>query len=244
MASDKSKSLIMAQRLKDLRNEKGLSHDSLRKALMDRYEIDISVDSLKNYEVSKIPHAKAYKNEGMRVEYLRCLSDFFGVSSDYILGITDVKSASKGVQSIIKNTGLSEHSAEVLWALSMANTDNADTSDFKRMMPVPDNFRSTGDYAYLAALAQSFVDDMIGALSSDEMILRRYGTLMTALIVKTQPEASNPSGNPFFSDGHIAVPIDDYVDFLIHETAERIANHLSRINKQGVVAVMRECGNI
>ena len=41
MAENKSKSLIMAQRLKDLRNERGLSHESLRKALMDKYEIDI-----------------------------------------------------------------------------------------------------------------------------------------------------------------------------------------------------------
>lgn len=89
MAIDKSKSLIMAQRLRELRNEKGLSYEALRNALMEKYEIDISIDSLKNYEVSKVPHAKAYKNEGMRVEYLRCLTDFYGVSSDYLLGRTN-----------------------------------------------------------------------------------------------------------------------------------------------------------
>lgn len=243
MGPDKSKSLIMAHRLKDLRTEKGLSHESLRKALMDKYGIDISVDSLKNYEVSKIPHAKAYKNEGMRVEYLRCLANFYGVSSDFILGVTDIRSSNKGVQCIIKNTGLSEHSANVLWALSTANRDNADASEFKRVMPVPKNFRSTGDYAYLAAIAQSFIDNMIGALASDDMLLRRYGTLMTALMVKSQPESSSPAANPFFSDGHIAVPIDDYVDFLIHETVDRISKYLSKANKEGVTAVMRECGN-
>lgn len=86
MAADKRKSLVMAQRLKELRTDKGLSHESLSKALKQKYEIDISVDSLKNYEVSKTDHVKAFKNEGMRVEYLRCLADFYGVSADYILG--------------------------------------------------------------------------------------------------------------------------------------------------------------
>lgn len=72
---------------------------------MDKYGINISVDSLKNYEVSKVPHAKAYKNEGMRVEYLRCLADFYGVSADYILGqISDPCR----VPSAIDELGLSE----------------------------------------------------------------------------------------------------------------------------------------
>ena len=248
MAADKSKSLIMAQRLKDLRAERGLSHESLRNALKKKYEIDISVDSLKNYEVSKTPHAKAYKNDGMRVEYLRCLADFYGVSSDFILGISDVKSAEKGVQAIVKNTGLSEKSAVVLWAASMANRDSADPSEFKRVMPIPDNFKGAGDYAFLAAMAQSFVDDMIGALSNDGTILRRYGTLMTSLLVKSQADAfgnaSAPTaGNPFFADGHIAVPIEDYVDFLVREVSEKIYRYLSHINQEGVASVLFECGN-
>ncbi|MBQ7001513.1 MAG: hypothetical protein IJN67_10800 [Oscillospiraceae bacterium] len=105
MAADKTKSLIMARRLKDLRTEKGLSHESLRKSLMEKYKIDISVDSLKNYEVSKVPHVKAYKNEGMRVEYLRCLADFYGVSADYILGLINDPCR---VPSAIDDLGLSE----------------------------------------------------------------------------------------------------------------------------------------
>ena len=108
MAKDKSTSLLMAQRLKELRTAKGLSHESLRKALMDKYEIDISTDSLKNYEVSKADHAKLYKNEGMRVEYLRCLADFFGVSADYILGITNTKATNEDVQAVCSVTGLNE----------------------------------------------------------------------------------------------------------------------------------------
>ena len=114
MSVDKSKSLVMAQRLKDLRTQKGLSHESLRKALMDKYEIDISVDSLKNYEVTKVPHVKAYKNEGMRVEYLRCLADFYGVSADYLIGLSDYRTTDKDMAAVCDFTGLSEASVSTL----------------------------------------------------------------------------------------------------------------------------------
>lgn len=85
----KTNSLIMAKRLKELREEHELSHVLLSKALKEKYDIDISRDSLMSYEVSDPYHTKAYKNEGMRVEYLRCLADFYGVSSDYLLGLTN-----------------------------------------------------------------------------------------------------------------------------------------------------------
>lgn len=89
MIEDKGKSFIMAQRLRELRNKKGLSYETLRKSLMEKYGVDISVDSLKNYEVTTPHHKKAYKNLGMRVEYLQTLADFYGVSTDYILARTN-----------------------------------------------------------------------------------------------------------------------------------------------------------
>ena len=85
----KTSSLITAKRLKELREEKKLSHIALSKALKEQYGIDISRDSLMCYEVSDPHHTKAYKNEGMRIEYLRCFSEFYCVSSDYLLGLTE-----------------------------------------------------------------------------------------------------------------------------------------------------------
>lgn len=114
MSIDNSKSFVMAQHLKELRNEKGLSHESLRKALMEKYKVDISIDSLKNYEVSTEHHKKAYKNEGMRVEYLRCLADFYNVSADYLLGLSPTRSKDILVRDIVDFTGLSEQSIEYL----------------------------------------------------------------------------------------------------------------------------------
>lgn len=85
----KTNSLIMAARLKQLRKERKLSHVALSTALNQAYGIDISRDSLMSYEVTDPNHSKHYKNEGMRVEYLRCLADFYNVSSDYLLGLTN-----------------------------------------------------------------------------------------------------------------------------------------------------------
>lgn len=89
MTTSENNSFVMARRLKELRNQKGLSHEALKAALAEKYGILISVDSLKNYEVITPNHIKACKNLGMRVEYLQALADFYEVSADYILGRTN-----------------------------------------------------------------------------------------------------------------------------------------------------------
>ncbi len=105
MSIESKKSFIMAERLKRLREEKGLSHDKLSKALFENYGVKISSDSLINYEVTNENHTKAYKNQGMRVEYLRCFADFYGVSADYILGQIDDPCR---ISSAIDDLGLTE----------------------------------------------------------------------------------------------------------------------------------------
>ena len=104
----KEQSTLMGKRLKALRESKGLSHVALRDELREKYDIDISRDSLINYEVSDKEHPKAFKNDGMRVEYLRYLADFYGVSTDYLLGLTDVKAPDASLRAVCEYTGLSE----------------------------------------------------------------------------------------------------------------------------------------
>lgn len=121
MSINNEKSIITAERLKQLREGKGLSHEKLSKALFDQYGIKISSDSLINYEVSDIHHSKAYKNQGMRIEYLRCLADFYGVSADYILGqINDPCRA----PSAIDDLGLSEKTVQ--WLVDLKAAVNQD----------------------------------------------------------------------------------------------------------------------
>lgn len=80
-------SIITAERLKKLREEKGLSHAKLKMALEETYKIEISESQLKNYEITYRNHKKFGANLGMNSEYARCFSDFYGVSTDYIFGV-------------------------------------------------------------------------------------------------------------------------------------------------------------
>lgn len=82
-------SSLFGKRLKELRECKGLSHQKLSEALHEKYGIKISTNSLLNYEVTEKNHTKYEKNAGMRTEYLYYFSDFYGVSSDYLLGFTN-----------------------------------------------------------------------------------------------------------------------------------------------------------
>lgn len=139
----KSSSLLMAKRLKELREEKKLSHVSLSKALKERYDIDISRDSLMCYEVSDPHHTKAYKNEGMRVEYLRCLADFYGVSSDYLLGFTNDRNKEP---SAVDELGLSEKAVNEIRIIGK-------TRGFEDCIPGLNFLIEDGDLLTLAALA-------------------------------------------------------------------------------------------
>ena len=102
---DNEKSFVMAKRLKELREGKNLSHVKLAKALKEQYGIEVSRDSLMAYEVSDPNSTKAYRNEGMKVEYLRCLAEFYEVSVDYLLGYTNDQDRQP---SLIDDLGLSQ----------------------------------------------------------------------------------------------------------------------------------------
>ena len=95
-------SVKMGKRLKALREEtplngKKMSHEKLKEKLKEIYGVEISRDSLMNYEVSDVNHSKFGTNLKMNVEYLNCLSSFYGVSTDYLLGRSDAKTANEDI---------------------------------------------------------------------------------------------------------------------------------------------------
>lgn len=117
-------SSVFAQRLKSLRESRGLTLAGLSKALTEKYGIQISKESLTNYEVVDSFHSKARKNEGMSVKYLRCLADFYGVTTDYLLGRTKAKTWDEKILKIQTMTGLNEYSAARLTECQQAVTTN------------------------------------------------------------------------------------------------------------------------
>lgn len=109
----------MGKRLKSLRENtlldgKKMSHVELKKKLKEKYGVEISRDSLMNYEVSDVNHSKFGTNLKMSAEYLNCLAYFYGVSTDYLLCRSDAKTADEDIQVACKTTGLS---AEAIAAL-------------------------------------------------------------------------------------------------------------------------------
>lgn len=114
MKISKEQSFIIAKRLKELRESSGLSHEKLSKALKEQCGCSISADSLMNYEAPDEFHTKKYKNLGMKIESLLYLATFYGVSSDYILGLTDIKADNFAVRKIAELTGISEDNVNFL----------------------------------------------------------------------------------------------------------------------------------
>lgn len=134
MEDKNNTSLIMAKRIKQLRDERGLSHEKLSKALLELYGVKISTDSLMNYEVTDPYHSKAGKNQGMRVEYLRSLADFYGVSTDYLLAISDIPSPDISIQATTQYTGISEKAARRLNHIKENSSPNLNLiSDFNEI---------------------------------------------------------------------------------------------------------------
>lgn len=90
---------ILGDRLKSLREEKGISQEDLATAL------GISRLSVGNYERSiRTPEA----------ETIIKIAKYFGVSSDYLLGLSDVKTADTDLKAACEYTGLSEKALRTL----------------------------------------------------------------------------------------------------------------------------------
>lgn len=81
---------IFSQRLKDLRLEKGINQTDVAK------HIGVSVQSYSAYEAAREP----------KYDALCKLANFFNVTTDYLLGRTDVKRAEN--QALVSELGLTE----------------------------------------------------------------------------------------------------------------------------------------
>lgn len=98
-SSAANKNAIFPTQLRDLRREKGVSQDELSKIL------GVSKSTLGLWETGDtLPDARS----------LHDLAVYYGVSADYLLGDSGVKTANPEIQAICKYTGLSEGSINVL----------------------------------------------------------------------------------------------------------------------------------
>lgn len=128
---------ITAQRLRELREQRGLSHAALATEFEEKYKdlkyidssgqikgIKLSESALKNFEVGDKPHTKRLAGDGMGIRYLRCLADFYGVSADYILGMDVPPTPNMEERAVCEYTGLSEPAINFLRYLNKLSTSD------------------------------------------------------------------------------------------------------------------------
>lgn len=105
-----TQSINIANRLKILREEKGISHERLSRAT------GISKDTLIKYEKTYLG-----ANKGMSVSFAVVLANYYGTSTDYILCRTDIRSPDVTMSDICNKTGLSETAINNLTHLNKMN---------------------------------------------------------------------------------------------------------------------------
>jgi len=89
-AKQKEMQKILAERLKMLRESKGLSYEKLVEELKRECNVGISKQSLIDYEKGIFDefHKKQNAGLGMNIAYLAAFAKYFNVSTDYLLGLT------------------------------------------------------------------------------------------------------------------------------------------------------------
>ena len=110
-----------SRRLKCLRNSSGLSHDSLSK------KTGINSQSLKNYEVagrSETEYIARFESFGrMSVNNAVALARCFGVSVDYLLGLTPIETPDVDAKAAIEYIGLTEEAVNTIRDLSIKDPE-------------------------------------------------------------------------------------------------------------------------
>lgn len=152
-------SFEIGSRLKSLREEKHLSYQGLADALLKKYGIKISKDSLRDYEICSDyrSKAKSLPNLGMRTEYLIALSDFYKVSTDYLLCKTDVRSQDIQVREICRYTGLTEEAVETLRSFANVN-ENLKNRTIKRIRWIINKILPSDDFFRLLRAISRHID--------------------------------------------------------------------------------------
>ena len=104
----------VSKRLKQLRESKRLSHDKLSTEIEARYGIILDKRTLQKYEKTEKYSSTPEAVKGMNITRLTALADYYGVSTDYLLGVSDCPSIRKDVKVIQKTLGISPKATENL----------------------------------------------------------------------------------------------------------------------------------
>ena len=126
MLYDEARMALTKERLEDLRKEKKLSFEQLSKQLAER-GVNISHTNLKNYEINDPVHPLYGRTRSMSIEYLTAFADFYDVSVEYLLGLSN--SRKKEYHDISEQLGLCDKAIDELIL-----NDFLISAEFRRVM--------------------------------------------------------------------------------------------------------------
>ena len=170
-------SSIIASRLRVLRENSGLSYSKLTEALSRKCNLTISPERLRQYECFHNTNQESSSNMGMRVKVLHALADFYEVSTDYILGRTDVKSTDPSIRAIVEYTGLSEKNVVYLHQLKIGDLDEDFLDNVVAILEHDIMFRIKSDPTHYE-LASEMFDKMCGRTPEKTPNLKRQAQIM------------------------------------------------------------------
>jgi len=213
---------IIANRLRLLRKNSGLSTAKLAEALDKKYKGAITEQTIKSYE-ARNSSSKYKKNLGMSIERLIMFAEFYNVSADYILGLDDDPSrepvATKelglsplAVRMLSDNTRISNEVREGLNALfQQAQFEIA--------------CRYIGEMIHLTSNADGMLSRLLNSKFKGD---KKIAESMLSSEIKRSSRADHPGLGT-----HIEVLIgDQQINYMNYLAMESFSNAISKILKK------------
>ena len=172
MLYDEARMALTKERLEDLRKEKKLSFEQLSKQLAEQ-GVNISHTNLKNYEINDPVHPLYGRTRSMSIEYLVAFADFYDVSVEYLLGLSN--SRKQEYHNISEQLGLCDGAIEELIRCKEDSISEEDTKIYAQQdTAILNDFLTSMEFEIvMEKIKQSLFSYYLYALSSDAFGTKR-----------------------------------------------------------------------
>ena len=172
MLYEEARMALTKERLEDLRKEKKLSFEQLSKQLAER-GVNISHTNLKNYEINDPVHPLYGRTRSMSIEYRVAFADFYDVSVEYLLGLSN--SRKQEYHNISEQLGLCDGAIEELIRCKEDSISEEDPKIYAQQdTAILNDFLTSMEFEIvMEKIKQSLFSYYLYALSSDAFGTKR-----------------------------------------------------------------------
>ena len=169
----------VSKRIRQLRESQNLTQLQLAEKL------NVSEQLIKNYEKAYLSNGqstgrasdKTTAIAGMKIETLHKISQVFNVSTDYILGLSSIKSSESTIIDMVKSTGLTEQNILSLNAwnnLTNLYTQKDSTCTCQFVATLMEELGQIDDLVLLEKVHRTMINSIISALCNNAKELCAY----------------------------------------------------------------------